>query len=101
MDEGIAYLQDGVNIVTDPADIIPAHTLYIRTALNLRDGEGRLLAAFGEKGAVVQVTGCDYLLENGQVHMYRVNLDGTEGYIPPWYLASTQEAALENYDDGD
>lgn len=100
LDSGIAYLQDGASIVSNIADIIPAHTLYVRTAVNLRDVNGRLLAPFADKGTAVQVTGYDYLQEDGQVHMYRVNMDGGEGYIMPWYLAEHESDALANFDDG-
>lgn len=96
----IAYLQDGAAIVSDPADIIPAHTLYVRTAVNLRDIDGKLLAYFADKGTAAQVTGYDYLYEDGEVHMYRVSIDGEEGYILPWYLADNETDALANYDDG-
>jgi len=96
----VAYLQAGATVVSDPANIIPAHTLYVRTAVNLRDAGGRLLEAFTEKGTAVQVTGYDYLHDDGSVHMYRVDYDGAQGYIMPWYLADSEAAALENYDDG-
>ena len=100
LEETIVYPQGEVSIVADPADIIPEHTLYVRTALNLRDENGRLLDAFAEKGTGVLVTGYDYLKEDGQVHMYRVTAGEAEGYILPWYLANTEEEALVNYDNG-
>ena len=100
MDDAVVYLQEEAFIVSDIAYIIPAHTLFVRTAVNLRDVEGKLLAAFAEKGEAVEVTGYDYLHEDGEVHMYRVSLDGEEGYIMPWYLAENEADALANYDDG-
>lgn len=100
LEGAIVYPRGEVSIVDDPADIIPEHTRYVRTAVNLRDAEGRLLDPFAEKGTAVLVNGYDYLLEDGQVHMYRVVLDEFEGYILPWYLADTEEAAMMNYDNG-
>ena len=100
LDDTIVYLQDGVTVVSDYADIIPAHTLYVRTSVNMRNIDGRLLAAFAEKGTAVEVIGFDYLLDDGTVHMYCVKLNGVEGYIMPWYLTDTEEDALANYDDG-
>lgn len=101
LDDGIVYLQEGAaTIVADVADVIPAHTLYVRTAVNLRDPAGKLLAAFADKGVAVEVTGCDYVYEDGEVHMYRVNLGDEEGYIMPWYLVDNEEDALANYDAG-
>ena len=94
-----ARLQEGAYIVSQLGDVIPEHTLYVRSAVNLRDIEGRLLTAFAQKGAAVEVNGCDYLQEDGTPHMYRVRLGEEIGYIMPWYLADSQEAALVNYDD--
>lgn len=96
----IVYLHEGASVVSDPAHIIPEHTLYVRTAVNLRDTDGRLLAAFADKGAAIQVTGYDYLREDGGVHMYRVSIGGEEGYMDPWYLAGSEADALANYDGG-
>jgi len=101
LEDMIVYLQDGAAaIVSDPADIIPVHTLYVRTPVNLRDIDGRLLAPLADKGAAAEVTGYDYLLEDGRVHMYRVSLGEEEGYILPWYLAENETDALANYDSG-
>lgn len=91
-------LQEGAYIVDDISMVIPAHTLYVRTAVNLRDIDGRLLSAFADKGTSVSVTGYDYFDENGNVHMYRVSLGGEEGYIMPWYLSQDEESALSNFD---
>ena len=85
--ERVCLLDQEARIVADPAEIIPAHTLYVRTAVNLRDADGRLLPAFAEKGAAVEVTGCDRLNEDGGVHMYRVKFGEEEGYTAPWYLS--------------
>lgn len=101
LDDSIVYLQDGMAaIAADIADVVPIHTQFVRTSVNLRDVEGRLLDAFAEKGSSVNVTGYDYLLEDGEVHMYRVNFNGEEGYIMPWYLVDSETDALANYDDG-
>ena len=84
--ERVYLLDQEARIVADPADIIPTHTLYVRTALNLRDADGRLLPAFAEKGAAVEITGYDHLTGDGGVHMYQVKFGGEAGYIAPWYL---------------
>ena len=96
----VASLQKGAAVVADIADVIPTHTLYVRTAMNLSDREGRLLTAFAAKGTAAEVIGYDYLQEDGQAHMYRVACNGQEGYIRPWYLAGTEEEAVANYDNG-
>ena len=98
--EEIVFLQEDASMVADPTQVIPEHTLYVRSAVNLRTAEGKLLAAFADKGQAVQVTGCDYLQEDGQVHMYQVTCGEEIGYILPWYLTGSEESALANYDDG-
>ena len=100
LEDTIVYLGQGAAVVTDPAEVIPAQTLYVRTTANLRDAEGRLLDILMEKGTAVEVTGCDHVEADGRAHLYRLSLDGTEGYIPPWYLTDSQEEALANYDNG-
>ena len=85
--ERVYLLDQEAWIVADPADIIPAHTRYVRTALNLRDVDGRLLPAFAEKGTAVEITGYDRLTEDGGVHMYQVRFGEEAGYIAPWYLS--------------
>lgn len=100
VNDTVGYLQEGTTLVSDPADVIPARTLYVRTAVNLRDQEGRLLDPFAQKGTAVAVTGCDYVNDDGEVHMYRVDLDGAEGYILPWYLSDNEADAMANYDNG-
>ena len=103
LEDELVYLKGGA-VVPDSAQVIPEHTLFVRTAVNLRDAEGRLLETFARKGTAVQVLGYDYLLQDGRAHMYRVSCpegEGqAEGYIMPWYLVTGQEEALENYDDG-
>lgn len=90
LNDATVYLSEGV-LVSDPAQVIPAHTLYVRTAVNLRDENGRLLPSFAETGTAVEVTGYDRLTEDGGVHMYRVRCGDTEGYIAPWYLSEQVE----------
>ena len=102
LEDTIVFLAPEAAVVTDPALAVPEQSLFVRTAVNLREGEGRLLETFLEKGTEVFVTGCDYCLEDGQPHMYRITLgeEEMEGYIDPWYLTDSLEAALTNYDDG-
>ncbi len=102
LDGTIVYLGKDAAIVTDPAEVIPQQSLFVRTVVNLRDAEGRLLETLPEKGTAVLVTGYDYLMPDGSVHMYRIRIPDTdtEGYMMPWYLANTQEEALLNYDNG-
>lgn len=96
----IGYLPATASIVPDLSLIIPAHTLYVKSAVNLRDAEGHVLSPLADKGAAVNVVGYDYLLEDGTAHMYKVECGGEEGYILPWYLVNAEADATLNYDNG-
>ena len=92
------YLQEGASVVATLAEIIPEHTLYVKSAVNLRDKNGKLLAPLAGKGDSVKVTGYDYMASDGTAHMYQVELEGETGYIMPWYVVDNEEDALVNYD---
>ena len=100
INDEICYLGEDATVVTDYHDSIPPHTLYVRTAVNLRNVEGRLIEPLADKGSEVLVRGFDYLTEDGNVHMYRVEIQETGGYIMPWYLVNNEADALANYDNG-
>ena len=102
LDDTIVYPGAETTVVEDPAEVIPTNNLFVRTTANLRDAEGKLLESLAQKGTGVTVTGYDYLLPDGSAHMYRISIEESEaeGYLPPWYLAITQEEALANFDDG-
>jgi len=100
LESGEFYLGEGGSVAADPAQVIPAHTLYVRTTVNLRTFDGRLLEPLAQKGTAVEVTGYDRLTEDGGVHMYRVSLEEEEGYILPWYLTGEEAEALAPYDAG-
>ena len=100
LDGQLCFLEDTAQLVAEPEAVIPQHTLYVRTTVNLRDVDGRLLETLAEKGSALEVIGFDYLNEETQPHMYRVRLGEQEGYIMPWYVTDTQEAAIANYDNG-
>ena len=101
LDGTLIYLPPEAQVVSEESQIIPAHTLYVRTAVNLRDTEGKLLEAFADKGDHVEVIGYDYLQEDGTAHMYHVKCGDQEGYIMPWYVVSDEVEALLSYDGGD
>ena len=98
--EVLGYLPEGATVVADAAQVIPVHTLYVRTTVNLRDVDGRLLEALPQKGQPVEVIGYDYLQADGTPHTYKVRFGEQEGYIMPWYLTNNEADALANYDNG-
>ena len=62
---GGVYLQEGT-IVEKEEDLLPAHTQYVRTAVNLRDADGKLLPDLLQKGTAVEIIGYDYM-EDGKI----------------------------------
>ena len=100
LEEKVYTLQEGASVAADAASSVPEQTLYVRTAVNLRNGEGKLLDTLADKGAALEVKGCDYVNADGSVHAYRVILGEQEGYVPPHYLVQSPDEALANYDNG-
>ena len=96
---GRAYLAEGVTVSPTAEDVIPQHTRFVRTTVNLRTSSGKLTEFLAVKGSEVTVTGYDYFEDDGNVHMYLVNCDGKEGYVLPEYLAEDADSANANYDD--
>ena len=98
INDTVVWLESEASVVSQPEQVVPEHTLYVRTAVNLRDAQGRVLDTLAEKGSEVTVTGCDYVDGEGQAHMYRVVLGELEGFVMPKYLVDNQDDALANYD---
>ena len=86
------------SIADNLESVVPADTLYVRTAVNLVDESGNLTEHLAEKGSAVEITGYDQLLPDGSINMYRVKSGEAEGYIRLQYIAGTYEEAAENYD---
>lgn len=47
----------------------------------------------------MKVLGYDKLLDNGNVNMYKIKYNDTEGYVYAKYLVNDLESALENYNE--
>ena len=89
----VGILEESAGIVADMGEVVPAHTLYVRTAVNLRDPEGKLLETFAEKGTEVSVTGCDFVYEDHRIY------DGaytTEGLPTAYGEAQTLSLTLSD-----
>ncbi len=97
--DSVFTLQEGASVVSELALVVPAHTQYVRTAVNLRTAEGKLLNTFAQKGEALEVSGCDYVREDGSVHMLRVKKGEEEGYLPPHYLVKTLDEALADFNN--
>ena len=62
------------------------------------------IASFAPKGTHLKVTGCDRLLGNGYINMYKVLYENSkgkekEGYVYGKYMTGTQEAADAPYNE--
>lgn len=88
------------NISGDRAGALKESVVYVRTPVNLLDGNGGLAPFLADKGSALTVTGCDYIDENGQVNMYAVTAGENAGYIPSQYVAFSKEEALAVYGEG-
>ena len=91
------YCQPGA-VKDDPTQVVPEQVQYVRTAVNLRTEDGKILDYLTNKGDTVSVLGCDRTEEDGSVHLYKVAVDGNEGYLAPKYMTDTYDGAMANYD---
>ena len=93
------YYVLSTNVVDKLENAVLEKELYVRTSYNLLkdlDGDiGTLL----RKGDKVNIIGYENLLEDGTVDIYKIEIDGNEGYIYSKYLVLTEEDAKKNYDE--
>ncbi len=96
-DDAVYLCQD--NLAQEQGKAVLSFSIYVRTAQNLRVSPDSLeLGTLVEKGETVQVTGCDWLYDDGTVHMYQVQYGDETGYLLPGYLTEDAEEARLPYD---
>ena len=88
------------NFTTEKEKIIKETKMYVRTYLTVyEDSESsKILGTLG-KGEEVSIIGFDKVLDDGSVNKYKIEYEGSEGYVYSKYLVNSKEAALKNYDE--
>ena len=98
--DGREYYAKAGHFTEDKNEIISEKTRYVRTPVTIYSSpDDCRIAGFAPKGSLLTVTGFDRFNEDGNVNMYRVSYNGTEGYVFSKYLVSTEEEALALYNE--
>ena len=88
------------NLTEDKDNIVTEDKKYVRTSVTVYENEkDSKIASFIKKGNELEITGYDYLDENGLVNMYKIKKDGVEGWVYQKYLVDTLELAKANYNE--
>lgn len=88
------------NFTTEKENIIKETKMYVRTYLTVyKDSKSSQILGTLGKGEEVIITGFDKILDDGSVNKYKIEYEGSEGYVYSKYLVSTKEEAIKNYDE--
>lgn len=87
-------------IVEKIEEIVKETTKYVRTSVTVYKNEtDSKIASFIKKGNKLEIIDYDFLDEEGNVNMYKIKQDETEGWVYGKYLVDTEEEAKENYNE--
>ena len=87
------------SLTKDYNDVVSEKEVYVRTSYNLKkDVDSTSLLTLAKKGDKLDVIGFDTLDSDGNVNMYKVKYNDTEGYFYRKYTEKTEELAKVNYD---
>ncbi len=93
------YYLDKKYLVNDLKDTVLEKEVYVRTSYNInKDLDSTDLLTLAKKGDKLEIIGFDKLDSEGQVNMYKVKYNDTEGYFYQKYTERTEELAKVNYD---
>jgi len=93
------YVKENV-LVENKKDTVKETTKYVRTSVTVYKNETESkIASFIKKGNKLDIQGYDYLDSEGNVNMYKITKDETEGWVYGKYLVDTETDALANYNE--
>lgn len=86
------------NLTDDKTNIVKEKYIYTRSATTILENiEDIKISGLSKKGEKLEVIGYNYLDEEGNVDLYKVKINDTEGYIYSKYTTPTREEAIKNY----
>ncbi len=98
--DGNTYYIDTTNLKDKEKDVVLEDTKYVRTSSTIYKNEtDSKIASFVKKGNSLKVLDYDYLNDDGSVNMYKIDYDGTTGWVYSKYLVDSEELSLENYNE--
>ena len=85
-------------LVKNIKDVVLEKERYIRTSVTVYENENdSKIKSFIKKGNRVEVLGYDKLLEDGNVNMYKIKYNDSDGWVYSKYLVDSEDSAKEVY----
>lgn len=94
------YYVNAKQLVKNVKDVVLEKERYVRTSVIVYENEtDSKIASFIKKGNKLDITGYDKLLDDGNVNMYKIKYNDTEGYVYSKYLVNDKESADSVYNE--
>lgn len=94
------YYVNAKQLVKNVKDVVLEKDRYVRTSVTVYENEtDSKIASFIKKGNKLDITGYDKLLDDGNVNMYKIKYNDTEGYVYSKYLVNDKESADSVYNE--
>lgn len=98
--EDNTYYVETSNLKDNIKDTVLEDTKYVRTSATIYKNEtDSKIESFVKKGNSLKVLDYDYLKDDGNVNMYKIDYDGTTGWVYGKYLVDSEDKAKENYNE--
>ena len=94
------YYVNAKQLVKNVKDVVLEKERYVRTSVTVYENEtDSKIDSFIKKGNKLDITGYDKLLDDGNVNMYKIKYNDTEGYVYSKYLVNDKESADSVYNE--
>ena len=94
------YYVNAKQLVKNVKDVVLEKERYVRTSVTVYENEtDSKIASFIKKGNKLDIIGYDKLFDDGNVNMYKIKYNDTEGYVYSKYLVNDNESADSVYNE--
>ena len=94
------YYINAKQLVKNVKDVVLEKERYVRTSVTVYENEtDSKIASFIKKGNKLDIIGYDKLFDDGNVNMYKIKYNDTEGYVYSKYLVNDKESADSVYNE--
>ena len=94
------YYVTAKQLVKNVKDVVLEKERYVRTSVTVYENEtDSKIASFIKKGNKLDIIGYDMLFDDGNVNMYKIKYNDTEGYVYSKYLVNDKESADSVYNE--
>lgn len=94
------YYVNVKQLVKNVKDVVLEKERYVRTSVTVYENEtDSKIASFIKKGNKLDIIGYDKLFDDGNVNMYKIKYNDTEGYVYSKYLVNDKESADSVYNE--